>query len=76
MFSISLSRMSGRFCADAEAAPVTVPIAARPHSTANFGHVPVESGSFIGLARNKDFQALIRTLVTGLNGVNASLDGV
>jgi hypothetical protein len=58
-----------------EAAPATVATAARPHNAANFDHLPVETVSFIGLARNKEIQALIRTLVTGLNGVNASLDG-
>jgi hypothetical protein len=38
MFSISLSRISGRFCAEAEAAPAAVAMAARPHSAASFEH--------------------------------------
>ena len=47
MLSISVSRMSGRFCADADAAAPTVAVATSPQTAAIFGHLRFGSDDIV-----------------------------
>jgi hypothetical protein len=71
--------MSGKFCADAEGGALSIAVAISPHRAAPFGHfIFATNGIDIGnetLFFDKGLQRLSWTLVRGLNGVNASLDG-
>src|SRR4029078_9064636 len=78
MLSISVSRISGKFCADADAAAPTVAVVTSPQTVAILDHLRFSSDDIVignVPCAKQGVRKLEQTLVRGLNAVNASLDG-